>query len=240
MNVAIVLAGGNKVLEDKGIPIQFISLFEKPILVYTLEGFQRHPHIDAIEVVCRAGWEKAVLAYSKQFEISKLKWITAGGDTVQESIRNGVVYLKEELDGDDIVVIHDGNRPMIDCDVLTDVLRVAKNNGNAITSTAYKEQMFYVDEDNRSRTHKYIDRETIRKVTTPQGYRYSDLIASYDAAFKKNIAVDMMSYTDTMMVSLGKTLYFAAGSDQNLKLETEEDIELFKVLLTDQDNGWLK
>ena len=240
MNIAIILAGGNKRVEEHGVPVQFISLFEKPILVYTLEGIQKHPQIDAILVVCKPGWENAVSAYAKQFGISKLQWTTRGGDTVQESIRNGVNYLKELASEEDVIIIHDGNRPFINGDVLTDVIRVTQNEGNAITSTSYKEQMFYVDEQDESKTQSYINRDKIRSVTTPQGYRYSDLMEAYELAFKNGIAMDMMSYTDTMMVSLGKTLHFAAGSDQNIKLENAKAIELFKALITDHEEGWLK
>ena len=126
MNIAIILAGGNKRVEEHGVPVQFISLFEKPILVYTLEGIQKHPQIDAILVVCKPGWENAVSAYAKQFGISKLQWTTRGGDTVQESIRNGVNYLKELASEEDVIIIHDGNRPFINGDVLTDVIRVTQ------------------------------------------------------------------------------------------------------------------
>ena len=149
-------------------------------------------------------------------------------------------YLKELASEEDVIIIHDGNRPFINGDVLTDVIRVTQNEGNAITSTSYKEQMFYVDEQDESKTQSYINRDKIRSVTTPQGYRYSDLMEAYELAFKNGIAMDMMSYTDTMMVSLGKTLHFAAGSDQNIKLENAKDIELFKALITDHEEGWLK
>ena len=239
-NIAIILAGGNKETGKQGIPIQFVSIYDKPIIMYTLENFQRHPQIDAIEVVCLDGWDDALKAFAMQFNISKLKWVTCGGINVQESIRNGVFNLMDYAKDEDIVVIHDGSRPMMDGDVLTDVIRVALLKGNAIAATRYNEQLFYIDSNAHDRTSNYIDRDTIRNVTTPQAYRYKDLYCSYKTAFDKQIGIENSDYTDTMMVKLGNTLYFATGSDQNFKIVSARDIELFKELLHDQDSMWLK
>lgn len=96
-NVAIVVAGGSGTRMGQDIPKQFINVFDKPVLIYTLESFQRHPDIDAIEVVCIEGWETMVEAYAKQFNIDKLKWIVRGGSSVQESIRNGVEHLVDKI-----------------------------------------------------------------------------------------------------------------------------------------------
>ena len=240
MTIAIVLAGGNKRIDERGVPVQFINVFDKPILVYTLDGFQQHPQIDAICVVCMEGWKSAVYAYGKQYNISKLKWVFDGGETVQTSILNGITSLNDIADTNDIIIIHDGNRPMIDRDILTDVIRVTKKKGNAITATAFKDQMFFVDEDDDSVTNSYVDRDTIRKVTTPQGYIYSDLIEAYSTSQSKNMIFEANSYTDTMMATLGKTLYFASGSDQNIKLESRDDILLFKALLESSQSEWIK
>ena len=90
------------------IPKQFINVYDKPVLIYTLEGFQRHPQVDAIEVVCIDGWHDIVWAYAKQFNIDKLRWVISGGESGQESIRNGVYFLEDQLSENDIVIIHDG------------------------------------------------------------------------------------------------------------------------------------
>ena len=120
--IAIVIAGGSGQRMGEDIPKQFINVYDKPVLIYTLEGFQRHPQVDAIEVVCLAGWQEIVWAYAKQFEITKLKWIVEGGKSGQESIRNGVYHLEDKCEKDDIIVIHDGIRPLVDAVVLTDVI----------------------------------------------------------------------------------------------------------------------
>ena len=97
MNIAIIIAGGSGSRMGQEIPKQFINVYDKPVLVYTLEGFQKHPQIDAIEVVCIDGWHDVLLAYARQFNIDKLKWVVSGGSTGQESIRNGVYNLDDHI-----------------------------------------------------------------------------------------------------------------------------------------------
>ena len=239
-NIAIIIAGGSGHRMGQDIPKQFINVYDKPILIYTLEGFQKHPQIDAIEVVCIDGWHDVLRAYAKQFNITKLKWIVSGGSTGQESIRNGVYNLEGYAKDNDIVVIHDGIRPLVEDSVLTDVLVKAAKFGNAVTSMPYNEQIFVIDENDNSVTTQYIPRETLRRVSTPQAYRFDILDQRYHEAFEKEIGIYGSSYTNTMMVELGETLHFAAGSDKNIKLTTKDDLELFKAYLKADKDSWLK
>ena len=188
MNAAIIIAGGVGNRMHMDIPKQFINIYDKPVIIYTLEGFQRHPEIDQIGVVCLEGWQETLRRYARQYGITKLCWIETGGKTGQESIRNGV------------------------------------------TSTAFTEQIFRVGQDGAT-TREYIPRDSVRKVATPQAYRYGDLYAAYQEAFAKEIGIYGSSYTNTMMVELGHTLHFAAGSEKNIKLTTKDDLELFKAYL---------
>ena len=240
MNIALIIAGGSGSRMGQDIPKQFINVYDKPILIYTLEGFQRHPMIDAIEVVCLDGWHDVLWAYAHQFNIDKLKWVVKGGNTGQESIRNGVYNLEGKVSDDDIVIIHDGIRPLVDDTVLTDVIQKAKKFGNGVTSLPYNEQIFVVNEDDETTTNKYIPRETLRRVSTPQAYKFSKLDWGYHEAFEKEIGIYGSSYTNTMMVELGETLHFAAGSDKNIKLTTKDDLEMFKGYLKMDKDTWLK
>lgn len=240
MNYAVVIAGGSGHRMGQDIPKQFINVYDKPVLIYTLEGFQHHPQIDAIVVVCIDGWENVVWAYAKQFNISKLKWVVPGGKSGQESIRNGVYALEGIAKPDDIVVIHDGVRPLVDEAVLTDVLLVAHKYGNAVTSMPYNEQIFVVDKEDETTTRQYIPRETLRRVSTPQAYRFDLLDSKYHEAFEKEIGIYGSSYTNTMMVELGVTLHFAVGSDRNIKLTTKDNLEMFKAYLKLDKDNWLK
>ena len=132
-NIAIIIAGGSGSRMGQDIPKQFINVYDKPVLIYTLESFQRHPLIDAIEVVCIDGWHDVLWAYAHQFNISKLKGVVSGGNTGQESIRNGVFNLEDKAGDDDIVIVHDGIRPLVDAEVLTDVIKTAQRYGNGVT-----------------------------------------------------------------------------------------------------------
>lgn len=238
MNVSVIIAGGTGHRMGQNIPKQFIHIYDKPVLLYTLENFQRHPKIDAIEVVCIAGWHEMVWSYAKQFGITKLKWIISGGKSGQESIRNGVFNLEGKCADDDIVIIHDGIRPLVDETVLSDVIEKCEKYGNAVSSMPYNEQIFVVDDD--ISTSKYIPRETLRRVVTPQAYKFGRLDEAYHEAFEKEIGIYGSHYTNTMMVELGEKLYFAAGSDKNIKLTTKDDLELFKGYLDRGDLSWLK
>ena len=229
MNVAIIIAGGVGSRMGLDIPKQFVHVYGKPVIIYTLEGFQRHPEIDAIEVVCLSGWEETLKDYARQYGITKLKWIVEGGASGQESIRNGVYNLEGELQDDDIAIIHDGIRPMVDSSVLSDILRVCRLHGNGVTSTPYNDQTFRIQDE--FSTREYIPRETLRRVATPQAYRYGLLLRAYRRAFAEDIGIHGSAYTNTMMVDLGETLYLAAGSDKNIKLTCKDDLELFKAFL---------
>lgn len=238
MNIALIIAGGKGHRMGQEIPKQFLNVYDKPVIIYTLEGFQRHPEIDAIEVVCLEGWDEVLRAYAKQFNISKLRWVTPSGKTAQESIRNGVFALQEVCGPEDIVVIHDGIRPMVEDFVLTDVLLKCKEHGNAVTSLPYNEQIFVVD-DNMTTT-RYIPRDTLRRVSTPQAYRYGKLLWAYEKAFSEGIGIQESTYANTLMADLGERLYFAAGSEKNIKLTTKDDFELFKTYMKMEKDSWLR
>lgn len=238
MNIAVIIAGGSGHRMGQDIPKQFINVYDKPVIIYTLEGFQRHPLIDAIEVVCIDGWHEVLMAYAKQFEITKLKWVTSGGSTGQESLRNGIFNLEGKASADDIIIIHDGIRPLIDEAVLTDVIVKAQKYGNAVSSLPYNEQIFVIDDE--ISTVEYIPRETLRRVSTPQAYRFDKIDWGYHEAFEREIGIHGSHYANTMMVTLGERLYFSAGSDKNIKLTTKEDLELFKAYIKEDKDAWLK
>lgn len=238
--IGLIIAGGSGHRMGQDIPKQFINVYDKPVIIYTLEGFQRHPQIDAIEVVCIDGWHEVLWAYAHQFNITKLKWIVNGGNTGQESIRNGVFNLEGKVSDEDVIVIHDGIRPLVDESVLTDVIIKAQKYGNAVTSLPYNEQIFVVNPEDETTTKQYIPRETLRRVSTPQAYQFGRLDQAYHEAFEKEIGIYGSAYTNTMMVELGETLHFAAGSDKNIKLTTKDDLEMFKGYIKKDKEDWLK
>ena len=238
MNIAIIIAAGSGHRMGQDIPKQFINVYDRPVLVYTLENFQKHPEIDEIVVVCLEGWQDLVRAYANQFSISKCRGIVPGGGSAQDSIRNGVYWLEGRCKEEDIIVIHDGIRPMIDDTVLSDVIVTCRKYGNAVSSLPYNEQIFRTEDGETSR--EYIPRETLRRVSTPQAYYFGRLDRAYHEAFEKEIGIHGSAYTNTMMVDLGEKLHFAAGSDKNIKLTTRDDLEIFKAYMKLEKDTWLK
>ena len=140
-NIALLIAGGSGNRMGQSIPKQFLTVNERPVIVYTLEAFQRHPEIDSIAVVCIDGWQSVLQAYANQFNITKLQYIVSGGKNGQDSNRNGVYDLERHFKSDDIVLIHDAIRPMISADIISDCIRITKENGNATTVIPCAEAM---------------------------------------------------------------------------------------------------
>lgn len=229
MNIALIIAGGVGSRMGQSIPKQFLNIFDKPVIIYTLEAFQHHPDIDEIYVVCLAGWHETLKAYANQFKIKKLCKIVDGGSTGQESIRNGVNEIYETHNANDLIIIHDGVRPLVEDYVLTDVIVKARQYGNAVSSLPFYEQIFVKLDEISS--NKFIPRDMLQRVVTPQAYNLGKLKWAYDKAFSENIGIEGSSYTNTMMVELGEILYFACGSEKNIKLTTKENIEIFKAYL---------
>ena len=136
------------------------------------------------------------------------------------------------------MIIHDGIRPMVDEFVLSDIIIKCRQYGNAVTSLPYNEQIFVADDEQS--TTRYIPRETLRRVSTPQAYTYQKLSWAYETAFSQQIGIQAGTYANTLMVELGERLYFAAGSEKNIKLTTKDDLELFKAYMKMERDNWLK
>ncbi len=232
-NIALIIAGGSGKRMGLDVPKQFINVKGKPVIIYTLEAFEKLPQIDAIEIVCIKGWEDTLRDYIEKYNISKVKWIVEGGNTGQESIRNGIFNLKDKIENDDNIIIHDAVRPMLDEEIILDVIAKCNIYGNGISSMPYNEQIFIKDDD--ISTSQFIPRETLRRMVTPQAYKFNLIYSAYKEAFEKNIGISESSYANTMMVQLGHRLYFAAGSDKNIKLTTQDNLQIFKAMLEIDD-----
>ena len=236
MNIALIIAGGSGERMNQDIPKQFLTVNEKPVIIYTLEAFERHAEIDVIAVVCIAGWEKMLNAYAKQFGISKLLHIIPGGDCGQASIRNGVYELEKYYSPDDIVLIHDAIRPMISQEIISDCLVKTKQYGNAITVIPCAEAMIRT-EDAITSDGSY-PRENLKRTQTPQGFKLGVICDLHRKALEVGITNSVASCT--LMIEMGKQVYFSAGSEKNIKLTTVEDLDIFKALLIAKRSEWLK
>lgn len=236
MNIALIIAGGSGERMHQDIPKQFLSINDRPVIVYTLEAFEHHPEIDEIAVVCIEGWEQVLMAYARQFGITKLKSVIPGGDCGQASIRNGVYALEKSHSKDDIILIHDAIRPLVSAEIISDCIRVTSMYGNAIAVIPCAEAMLTTDDEKVS-TGSY-PRDGLKRTQTPQGFRLGDICDLHRRALDKGITGSIASCT--LMIEMGQQVHFSIGSEKNVKLTTLEDIDIFKALLSAKRSEWLK
>lgn len=227
MNVALLTAAGRGTRMDCEIPKQFIHVFDKPIIMYTMEVFEKHPRIDAILVVGLADWKEVLAAYAKQAHISKYRWFVEGGQSGQESIFNGLKELEKHMTHDDIVVIHDGNRPMVTCEMITNCLVTQEKFSDAVAAIPCVEATFKSDDGLSS--DEMVPRETLYRTQTPHAYTLGKLLWAHEQAKKQGIASTAASCS--LMCALGQTTHFYPGSETNLKITTQADLAIFKALL---------
>ena len=228
MNIALIIAGGKGLRMQQEIPKQFITVNEKPVIVYTMEAFQRHADIDAIAVVCIEGWENILSAYAKQYHITKLRHIIPGGENGQGSIRNGVFELEKHYGRNDLVLVHDAIRPMLSTEIISSCIATATQYGSAIAVVPCQEAM--LETQDQISTNSSYPRANLKRTQTPQGFPIGVLADAHREALERGITNSIASCT--LMVELGKTIYFSAGSEKNIKLTTPEDIDIFRALLT--------
>ena len=215
-NIALIIAGGIGVRMEQDIPKQFINVHDKPVIIYTLEAFQKHPQIDAIEVVCLDGWHDVLRAYANQFGILKLENIVSGGKNGQDSIRNGLYDIAERYkNDDDIVLIHDAIRPMVSADVITDNIRVCRQYGNAITVVPCTAAMLKTY-DSLS-TEEQVSRDNLKITQTPQAFFLKDICVAHKEALERGITNSVASCIKTISSSF---LYRSAISYKPFRIES--------------------
>lgn len=226
MNIAVLLAAGVDPTFRMDIPKQFVNVNNRPIIVYTMQIFQNHPEIDAIMVACLKGWENMVYAYARQFNIDKLKWIITGGASGQETSYLATKELMKYGKEDDIVIIHDAIRPLVSNEIISDSIRSCEKKGMGVASVASMDNVMLTD-DGLSGLRS-ISRYAFRRIQTPQSYHLGDLKDYHEEAIEKGITNE--NDTNNMVSKLGKKVSLSKGSDLNIKVNTVEDVEMFKAL----------
>ncbi len=234
MNIALVIAGGTGQRMGQDIPKQFLSVANKPILIYTLEKFQRCESINSIYVVSLQGWETIVSAYCKQFSISKLSGIFTGGHNRYQSIMNGLLGMESSVNATDIIILHDANRPIIDDEIICDGINKANTFDCAISSTECVDSMFISD---GVYVTGNIDRKDIIMGRTPECIKFKKIIDIYTKIRGTNLENICLS---GILIALGEKVIMSKGSSNNIKLTTLEDIDIFRALLSSEKYEWLK
>ena len=225
MNYVIIIAGGVGSRLGAPVPKQFVEVLGKPIIAYTMEHFQNHPEIDAIELVCVDGYQDHLKAITEKYGITKLLKIVKGGSEYERSIMNGVAGLEGIAKSDDLVMIHWAASPFLSEELITDNIRVCKEKGNAITAS-YSYLLYGSNDGDCAK--KAINRESFMTLSAPQSFLYKNIVDLYKQVEDKGMFDSIEEHhTTVFMAELGITLYFSKGSHTNIKITTKEDIDLF-------------
>ena len=237
MNIAVIFAGGiGQRMRTTKRPKQFLELHGKPIIIYTLEIFEEHKDIDAIVVACVKDWIPYLENLIEKFQITKVKKVVPGGESGQMSIYNGLVAAKEISDDNkNIVLIHDGVRPLINESVITNNILGVKKYGSAITSAIVKETIMVVKEDN---SIDYVpERAQSRVAKAPQSFWLDEILQTHQLAQKEG-RTDFID-SCTMMQHYGKKMFLIDGPYENIKITTPDDFYTMRALLDAQENAQL-
>ena len=225
MNYVIIIAGGVGSRLGAPVPKQFVEVLGKPVIAYTMEHFQNHPDIDAIELVCVEGYQEHLKDIADKYGITKVIKIVKGGSEYERSIMNGVAGLEGIAKPNDVIMIHWAASPFLSEEIITDNIRVCKEKGNAITAS-YSYLLYGSNDGDCSK--KAINRESFMTLSAPQSFLYKTITDIYKQVEDRNLfeTVDE-HHTTVFMAVLGIPLYFSKGSHTNIKITTREDIDLF-------------
>lgn len=235
MNIAIIFAGGTgQRMNSRTRPKQFLELHNKPIIIYTIEQFEKHPMIDAIVVVCLAGWEDYLQQLLNRFYIKKVGAIVTGGQTGQESIYLGISKARELYGTENIVLIHDGVRPLVEEETITKNVQAVNDHGNAITVSSATETIVVNNIKEENRVETIIDRQKCRYAKAPQSFYIEDIYSAHVRAIEdgKRDFIDSAS----MMLYYGNTLYTVEGTTTNIKITTPTDYYMFRAIIDAKEN----
>lgn len=233
MNAALILAAGIDSKFQMDIPKQFVNVNNRPLISYTLEQFQKHDGIDEIVVICLDGWQELVRVYGKQFGITKLKEILAGGQNAQQSTYYGLKYMVEQLHmkKGDIVVVHDAIRPMVSEELISKSIKMCQKCGMGVAAIRVMDAIMHTDSTGIG--FENINRDIIKKVQTPQAFDIDYIFGMHGLAIERG-KVGFWDNTG-MLTALGEKIFFSEGSDFNIKINTVEDIAMFKALYKLED-----
>ncbi len=232
-NVAVILAGGKSTRNMQNIPNQFINVLGKPVIMYCLEAYQRHPAIDDIYIVCLKGWESIVEAYAKQYGIDKLRGIIQGGETGIKSVRKGIERIQNDYCDSDVIILQESTRPMVTEEMISKLLNACQRNGSAVTCEPMGDYLQFKlgNEDiEASRHSEYLSRHRIVAAESPEAYRLGMIKETLKNADQKNFRFDETCFV-MLLNRLGFEIQFYEGNHNNIKVVRQEDIAIMSALL---------
>lgn len=236
MNIALVFAGGTgSRMKSTGKPKQFLELHGKPIIIHTLEHFEKHSQIDAICVVCIAEWIDYLKSMLERNFIKKVRWIVPGGQSGQESIFNGAdaIYNSSDITKDSVILVHDGVRPLINEELISSCISTTKEHGNAITTAPAIETLIVTDSEQHVKS--ILDRTMCKLARAPQCFILSDFYHAHIQAQKDGI--NNMIDSANLMSHYGHKLNIVEGSSENIKITTPLDFYVFRAIYEARENS---
>lgn len=232
MNIGLVLAGGSGVRVGSDVPKQFIDIYGKPLIIYTLEAFNRNSDIDYIAVICKKDYEDILSKLIEKYSLNKVKWIVEGGCTRQSSVENGLRNLQDFCNEEDIILIHDGARPLISDKIINENIEKAKEYGAVNTVIPCTDTI--VKSSKGDSIESVPSRAELFQCQTPQSFQYSVIMKAHEYATKNNLST---ATDDCQLVfGMGEKVYFAQGDKLNFKVTTKEDLCILKALLRESIN----
>ena len=229
MNVAMILAGGVGSRAGFGIPKQFVDILGHPMIWYTIDAFQRNADVEAIEIVCIASHMDKMREIVDEGCFHKVRWICEGGDTFQDSVLNGLEFLRGKIDENDQILIHYGDSPMVADEIISDAIAVCSEHGNA--SPAMSSVYLTAHRDDPHSTVTWLDRDDVMVLNAPQALRYGYALWVYEEGRKRGLLDKVDPHTVSLMLAMGERIWYSKSSTMNIKLTEREDFLLFE--------GWL-
>lgn len=238
MNIAVIFAGGTGTrMKTKDKPKQFLMVHGKPIIVHTIEQFEYHDEIDGIIVACIEGWIPYMEEMKYRYRLDKVGKIVPGGPTGMLSIHNGLLAASECYGTEgNIVLIHDGVRPLIDKETISSNIASVKKYGSAITCTVAKETVVLVENDEN--VSDIPSRDNSRLAKAPQSFWLSDILQAQNRSIEEGDTNVIDSCT--LMRKYGKPLHVVVGSSDNIKITTPDDFYIFRALYDARENQQLE
>ncbi len=239
MNYGIILAGGvGQRMRRTGMPKQFLEVHGKPIIIYTLQKFEYCEDIDEVVIVCHPSWKEYMESMIERYYLKKIKAVIAGGKDRQDSVLNGLKYIQSNgAAEDDIVVIHDGVRPLIQEGIISENVRVAKKYGNAMTVRPVIESVVITPNDEAT-FEDFKKREDTYSLTAPQSFRLSILTQAYKDIEGKDTPMPLLD-SALVFTYLGNNIHIIKENNNNIKVTTPEDYYILKAMLELEENRYV-
>lgn len=242
MNIAVIFAGGiGQRMNTRTVPKQFLNIHSKPIIIHTLDHFERNDRVDAIVIACVEEWIEYLKKILSDYNVKKVKKIVPGGETGQLSIYNGLlaaeeIVLKKSINiQNNIVLIHDGVRPLINQKLIDDCIDSVEKYGSAITSVSVKETVLMVNDEKTNEIDYITDRSKTRLARAPQCFLLDEILKAQRYSIEKG----RTNYVDScsLMQDYGFKMHLIDGPIENIKVTTPDDFFAMRAYLDSRENA---